>query len=237
MDASRRIPSLCGNRDPGGAGRRAAVRSLLGSPTCARVGTTACGWVCVQRRSSAHVICCAALRRAATHRQRSDAGTQAAPWATLQKRRRAGERRRHRARARRQLQGLRPAPLGHGRQPDRLPSRRRQRAHHRRQRRHARRHQRRERRLRRSSTASSSTAAPAPASASRSRNSSRCATATPAYNGRWGIFTGFADDLTVEDNETHDSMAEHGIYVVQQRRPADHSRQRRRTTTTPTAST
>jgi hypothetical protein len=32
-------------------------------------------------------------------------------------------------------------------------------------------------------------------------------------NGRWGIFSGFADDLTIEDNETHHSVAEHGIYV------------------------
>jgi hypothetical protein len=32
-------------------------------------------------------------------------------------------------------------------------------------------------------------------------------------NGRWGIFTGFADDFTVEYNETHHSQAEHGIYV------------------------
>ena len=32
-------------------------------------------------------------------------------------------------------------------------------------------------------------------------------------NGRWGIFSGFADDLTIEDNETHHSIAEHGIYV------------------------
>src|SRR5262245_50754144 len=33
------------------------------------------------------------------------------------------------------------------------------------------------------------------------------------YNGRWGIFTGFADDFTVEFNETHHSQLEHGIYV------------------------
>jgi len=33
------------------------------------------------------------------------------------------------------------------------------------------------------------------------------------YNGRWGIFSGFADDLTIEDNETHHSVLEHGIYV------------------------
>src|SRR5262245_54419979 len=32
-------------------------------------------------------------------------------------------------------------------------------------------------------------------------------------NGRWGIFSGFADDFTIEDNETHHSIAEHGIYV------------------------
>jgi hypothetical protein len=33
------------------------------------------------------------------------------------------------------------------------------------------------------------------------------------YNGRWGIFTGFMDDLTIEGNETHHSQLEHGIYV------------------------
>jgi hypothetical protein len=33
------------------------------------------------------------------------------------------------------------------------------------------------------------------------------------FNGRWGIFSGFADDLTVERNETHHSQLEHGIYV------------------------
>ena len=32
-------------------------------------------------------------------------------------------------------------------------------------------------------------------------------------NGRWGIFSGFADDLTIEGNEAHHSQAEHGIYV------------------------
>jgi len=32
-------------------------------------------------------------------------------------------------------------------------------------------------------------------------------------NGRWGIFTGFADDFTAENNITHDSVLEHGIYV------------------------
>ncbi len=32
-------------------------------------------------------------------------------------------------------------------------------------------------------------------------------------NGVWGIFSGFADDLTIENNETHDSGDEHGIYV------------------------
>lgn len=32
-------------------------------------------------------------------------------------------------------------------------------------------------------------------------------------NGRWGIFSGFADDLTIEDNETWGSIDEHGIYV------------------------
>ncbi len=33
------------------------------------------------------------------------------------------------------------------------------------------------------------------------------------HNGRWGIFSGFADDLTIENNEAHHSVAEHGIYV------------------------
>ncbi len=33
------------------------------------------------------------------------------------------------------------------------------------------------------------------------------------YNGHWGIFSGFADDFTIENNETHHSVAEHGIYV------------------------
>lgn len=32
-------------------------------------------------------------------------------------------------------------------------------------------------------------------------------------NGRWGIFTGFCDDLVIEDNECSRSVAEHGIYV------------------------
>ncbi len=36
---------------------------------------------------------------------------------------------------------------------------------------------------------------------------------TGGYNGRWGILTGFADDLLIEDNEMHHSIAEHGIYV------------------------
>ena len=33
------------------------------------------------------------------------------------------------------------------------------------------------------------------------------------YNGRWGIFSGHAYDFTIENNETHHSVAEHGIYV------------------------
>jgi hypothetical protein len=32
-------------------------------------------------------------------------------------------------------------------------------------------------------------------------------------NGRWGILTGFSDDLLIEDNEMSRSGAEHGIYV------------------------
>jgi len=33
------------------------------------------------------------------------------------------------------------------------------------------------------------------------------------HNGRWGILTGFVDDVLIEDNELHHSIAEHGIYV------------------------
>src|SRR5690606_38619814 len=32
-------------------------------------------------------------------------------------------------------------------------------------------------------------------------------------NGKWGIFTGFVDDLFIENNETSGSAIEHGIYV------------------------
>lgn len=32
-------------------------------------------------------------------------------------------------------------------------------------------------------------------------------------NGRWGILTGFVDDLLIENNEMHHSIAEHGIYA------------------------
>ncbi len=32
-------------------------------------------------------------------------------------------------------------------------------------------------------------------------------------NGHWGIFSGFADDFTIEDNEAYGSVIEHGIYV------------------------
>jgi hypothetical protein len=32
-------------------------------------------------------------------------------------------------------------------------------------------------------------------------------------NGRWGILTGFSDDLLIENNEMSRSVAEHGIYV------------------------
>lgn len=32
-------------------------------------------------------------------------------------------------------------------------------------------------------------------------------------NGRWGIFTGFSDDLLIENNETSRSIDEHGIYA------------------------
>jgi parallel beta-helix repeat protein len=33
------------------------------------------------------------------------------------------------------------------------------------------------------------------------------------FNGRWGILTGFVDDVLIENNEMHDSVDEHGIYV------------------------
>ncbi len=36
---------------------------------------------------------------------------------------------------------------------------------------------------------------------------------TAANNGKWGIFTGFTDDLLVENNETYGAADEHGIYV------------------------
>ncbi len=32
-------------------------------------------------------------------------------------------------------------------------------------------------------------------------------------NGKWGILTGFVDDVRIEDNETYGSIDEHGIYV------------------------
>jgi len=32
-------------------------------------------------------------------------------------------------------------------------------------------------------------------------------------NGTWGIFTGFTDDIVIENNETYGSVIEHGIYV------------------------
>jgi parallel beta-helix repeat protein len=36
---------------------------------------------------------------------------------------------------------------------------------------------------------------------------------TADLNGRWGIFTGFSDDLLIENNVTSRSAQEHGIYV------------------------
>jgi hypothetical protein len=33
------------------------------------------------------------------------------------------------------------------------------------------------------------------------------------HNGTWGIFSGFADDFTIQDNEAHHSQTQHGIYV------------------------
>lgn len=33
------------------------------------------------------------------------------------------------------------------------------------------------------------------------------------FNGVWGIFTGFVDDLLVENNVAHHSQVEHGVYV------------------------
>ena len=36
---------------------------------------------------------------------------------------------------------------------------------------------------------------------------------TGDLNGRWGILTGFSDDLLIENNTMSRSQAEHGIYV------------------------
>jgi parallel beta-helix repeat protein len=36
---------------------------------------------------------------------------------------------------------------------------------------------------------------------------------TGDLNGRWGILTGFSDDLLIENNVMSRSQAEHGIYV------------------------
>src|SRR5262249_16003865 len=36
---------------------------------------------------------------------------------------------------------------------------------------------------------------------------------TASNNGYWGIFTGFVDDLLIENNKTSSSINEHGIYV------------------------
>jgi len=33
------------------------------------------------------------------------------------------------------------------------------------------------------------------------------------HNGRWGVLTGFVDDVVIENNEAHHSQIEHGIYV------------------------
>ncbi|HEY2772800.1 MAG TPA: right-handed parallel beta-helix repeat-containing protein [Candidatus Binatia bacterium] len=33
------------------------------------------------------------------------------------------------------------------------------------------------------------------------------------HNGTWGIFTGFVDDLLIENNETYTSQTQHGIYT------------------------
>ncbi len=33
------------------------------------------------------------------------------------------------------------------------------------------------------------------------------------YNGKWGVLTGFVDDVLIEDNVAHHSQIEHGIYV------------------------
>ena len=37
---------------------------------------------------------------------------------------------------------------------------------------------------------------------------------TADANGRWGIFSGFSDDLTIEANVATRSVLEHGIYVI-----------------------
>ena len=134
-------------------------------------------------------------------------------------------------------QGFYLSRSGHGAASDHVPRRWRAPSDHRRQRHHARRHQRRRRRLRRHRRLHRRTIARAPASAPPSRSSSPCATVTRGNNGRWGIFTGFADDLLIENNEAHHSHRRARHLRLQQRRPPGHPRQPRATTTTPTAST
>ena len=69
-----------------------------------------------------------------------------------------------------------------------------------------------------SSTASSAPPRRAPASPSRAsptptRPGSSVRNCYCHHNSRWGIFTGFARDLLLENNETSYSAIEHGIYV------------------------
>ena len=56
-----------------------------------------------------------------------------------------------------------------------------------------------------------------------SRRSSPIRNCRTGHNGRWGIFTGFADDLLIENNETHHSQRRARHLRLQQRRPPDRS--------------
>ena len=56
-------------------------------------------------------------------------------------------------------------------------------------------------------------------------------------NGRWGIFTGFSDDLLIEDNEMLALGRRARHLRLQQRRPPGHPRQQRLGQLRPTAST
>jgi leucyl-tRNA synthetase len=55
--------------------------------------------------------------------------------------------------------------------------------------------------------------------------------------GTWGLFTGFVDDLLIEDNEASRSAQQHGIYVSNSgdRPVVRRTRQARRTRSTPSS--